>query len=214
MTRMETTGMASKEAAVRDWVRRKLGSLEHELRVARIAETLFRLTERFHGMGGAERRLLVLGALVHDVGRAVEDAGHERHGARMLTENTSLPLGEGERRRLAYLTRYHKGKVPEQGQDEILQVRDGGADAVINMRALLGLLRTADGLDGRATTVPPRLVISVRGREVVIRGYVHGSAELAAAELGRPKKLRLLQETLGIDVRVEWYSMDAVALVA
>jgi len=214
MTRIDSMGVAGKEAAVRDWVRRRLGSVEHELRVARVAETLFRLTERFHGMGGAERRLLLLGALVHDVGRVVEDAGHERHGARMLLENTSLPLGESERRRLAYLARHHKGRVPEEGEDGILQIRDGGADAGMKMRSLLGLLRTADGLDSRSMAAPPRLVISVRGRELVIRGYVHGSAEMAAGELGRPKKLRLMQESLGVDVRVEWYSMDAVALVA
>ncbi len=106
MTRLAITGMDArdsakgasretpKEALVRDWVRRKLGRIDHELRVARLARHLFELTHRWHGLGHAERRLLVLGSLVHDVGRAIEDKGHARHGARMILDSTGLPVNE------------------------------------------------------------------------------------------------------------------------
>ena len=54
---------------------------------ARLAESfgphsLFDLTRKRHGLDAAVRRLLTLGALVHDVGRAIEDKGHALHGAR------------------------------------------------------------------------------------------------------------------------------------
>jgi exopolyphosphatase/pppGpp-phosphohydrolase len=209
MSRIGTVGLAGKEAAVRDWVRRKLGAVDHEQRVARIAETLFSLTTPWHNLGGAERRMLVLGALAHDVGRAIEDEGHERHGARMLLENTSLPLGETERRRIAFLVRHHKGRVPDKGDESVLDPRLDGDDRDV-FRILLGLLRAADALDSR-WMVPPRLVLSIHGRELRIQGFVRSKLEAA---LGRPKKMRLMAETLRCAVNVEWHSMDAVALVA
>lgn len=209
MSRIAPLGLAGKEAALREWVRRKLGVVDHELRVARIAETLFFLTTRWHNLGGAERRTLVMGALVHDVGRSVEDEGHERHGTRMLLDDTSLPLGDTERRRIAFLVRHHKGRVPEKGEEAILDARLDAED-LERLRILLGLLRAADGLDSR-WRAPPRLVVSVHGRELRIQGFVRHKVE---ASLGRPKKMRLLAETLRCAVTVEWHCMDAVALVA
>ena len=204
------TDLVSRELHLREWVRRKLGGVGHELRVARVAEMLFHLTRRWHELGRGECRLLTMGALVHDVGRAEGEDGHAKAGARMVMENTSLPLTEGERRRLAFMARHHRGRVPEEGEECYL---DREADHGGVMRILLGLLRAADALDSR-TGEAPQLVATIRGRQMTIFGYVAGDAEAAAATLGRPKKFRLLEATLGCEVQMEWFSTDRLALVS
>lgn len=194
---------------VRDWVRRRLGSVAHELRVARVARMLFALTRRWHGLGAAECRLLTLGALVHDVGRCLGEKRHAQNGAAMILDEARLPLGEAERRRVAYLTRHHKGKVPATGEDAIL---DRAADDLRTMRILLAILRSADGLDSR-TAGGPNLVLSVRGRTMQIHGYVEMALAEAARLYGRPKKLALLEEVLECQVKTEWFPMESGLLV-
>src|SRR5262249_34567001 len=108
------------DIAVHEWVRRRLGNIEHELRVARVSEFLFDLTRRWHNLGRGELKLLKLSALVHDVGRSQRDKGHAKIGAKMIFESSSLSLSDVERRRLAFLTRYHRGNVPNAGEESFL----------------------------------------------------------------------------------------------
>ena len=209
-TSITDAGLVSKEILVREWVQRKLGGVAHERRVARKAEIFFQLTWRWHELGRADCRLLTLAALVHDVGRAEGDDAHEKSGARMLMENTSLPLTEAERRRLAFMTRHHRGRVPEVGAERYLNCN---FDDLRVMRTLLGLLRAADSLDSRSQG-GPQIVATVYGKVITIYGYVAGDAAVAAATLGKPKKFRLLESTLGCQVRTQWFSTDRLALVS
>ncbi len=65
-----TTPPVSREILVREWVRRRLGTVAHELRVARVAGMIFQLTKRWHGLTRAEQSAVAVddGAqLVHDV---------------------------------------------------------------------------------------------------------------------------------------------------
>jgi exopolyphosphatase/guanosine-5'-triphosphate,3'-diphosphate pyrophosphatase len=211
MSRITVMDVLSKEALVQAWVRRRLGGLGHETQVARLAGLLFDLTQRWHGLGKSERKLLTLAAWMHDVGRVVDDDGHEEHGAELIMNAASLPLGETERRRIAFLTRYHRGRLPEASDLEFLDERRG--DEVRTLHVLLGLLRAADGLDRRSME-PPQLVVTLRGRILRICGYVEGDVETARAKYGQKKKMRLLEETLECEVRTEWLRSEAVALVA
>ena len=170
---------------------------------------LFSLTRRWHKLGNAENRLLASGALVHDVGRMFGEKKHAHTGAQLIMDDSWLPLGEAERRRIAYLTRYHKGKVPVLGEDDLL---DRDADDVEAMRVLLGLLRAADGLDSRLLG-GPNLVLTLRGRVIQIHGYVEMEESEAARVYGRRKKLALLEESLDCQIRTEWFGVETGLLV-
>ncbi len=209
MSRLEAPILLDKQIIARDWVRRRLGSVAHELRVARVAKMLFSLTRRWHGLGAADCRLLVLGALVHDVGRCMGDKKHAYNGAQMVMKDKWLPLGESDRRRVAYLTRHHKGKVPAVGEDGIL---DSACDDLESMRILLALLRAADGLDSR-TQGGPNLVLTLHGRIVQIHGYVEMDVTEAGRLFGRGKKMALLEEALDCQVRTEWFSTEMGVLI-
>jgi exopolyphosphatase/guanosine-5'-triphosphate,3'-diphosphate pyrophosphatase len=204
----------SKQQSIRRWVRRRLGGdVAHERRVAEIATNLFDLTREFHPLGAADRRLLALAALVHDVGRSIDADGHEKHGAAMLLADDSLPITPAQRRALAYLTRHHRGGVPALTDDEILTVHDPRE----SLRTTLALLRAADALDGRSVQ-RPRLVFTLgRGGatpELRVTCYLDEESAKARKVYGRRKKFRLLEELLGVRVVVDVRLAEALSMVA
>ena len=191
------------------WARRQIGQIDHELRVERLALTLFALTRPLHRLGMAERNLLALAALVHDVGRSLEDADHEMHGAAMLQVAGDLPLTETERRRLMFLTRYHRGKVADAGCEDHLRP----ADDRVSLRILLALLRAADALDSRHLA-SPQIALSLCGRTLAITCYLRDVSPKALRKLGKKKKFLLLEETLKLRVAVDLLNVQEVELVA
>jgi exopolyphosphatase/pppGpp-phosphohydrolase len=201
---------ASRRVAVlRDWVHDHLGDVRHERRVAHIAVKLARIARPLHSLRPEHGRLLKMAALVHDVGRAKEKKDHPNLGARLILRRDKLPLSPFERRALAYLTRYHRGQVPEIGQDGILKPEDD-LDA---MRTLLAFLRAADAMDCRSLP-SPRLRIQLDGRQLrIVCGLVDDTSK-ARRVFSRRKKLRLLEEILDCDVRVEVRSAAKLAAVA
>jgi exopolyphosphatase/guanosine-5'-triphosphate,3'-diphosphate pyrophosphatase len=207
MERREPNNHIHEEAASR-WVQRRLGRIGHERRVTAIASILFDLMHNLHGLQPAHRRLLRLGAIVHDVGRSVDDRRHPTIGAEMLLEDSGLPINNPDRRRLAYLTRYHRGAVPEAGYDDILH----GGDGRKAMRRVLSLLRAADTLDNR-NIAPPRIVLALRGRKLRVTCFIETDCSRARRAFGRRKKFRLMEELLGCKVEVQIKQAEAVQAV-
>lgn len=196
--------------ALRRWVERRLGSVEHEDRVVEISARLVDLTWSLHDLTSSNRRILAMAAIVHDVGRHVDDDTHPVQGARMLLDpRTDLPLSGRERRMLAYLTRYHRGKVPAEGHDGILRPDDDHASLLL----ILAFLRAADALDSR-TMESPRLVCQMQGRRLRVVCYVNEDSAKARRIYRRRKKFRLLESILKCRVEVEVRVVEALQMVA
>jgi exopolyphosphatase/pppGpp-phosphohydrolase len=198
-----------KRAALEAWVKKHLGSISHELRVLHISGELVDLTLPLHSLSNAERHLLELATIAHDVGRSVDDDEHPAIGADMLLKDAALPISPAERRALAYLTRFHRGQVPAPGHDGILQ----GGDNQASLRQVLAFLRAADALDSRWLG-SPQLVMSLHRREVRINCYVAKDTPKIRRMFTRKKKFRLLEETLRCSVTLDLASTDALTLVA
>lgn len=180
------------------WAGRRLGNIEHERRVLEIAVALFDLARDLHGLSRTDKRLLCAAALLHDVGRSVDPAEHERIGAEMILSDPWLRLPADTRRRLAYLTLYHRGPVPELARDEILSA----ADDRRGLQKILALLRAADTLDSRSID-PPHLLFVRRGRQLRICCNVLSRPEKARKIFCRAKKYRLLEKTIRCAVQIE-----------
>jgi len=197
-----------KHHAMRRWVHRRLGTIEHEDRVVQIAGQLLRLTAGRHRLISADLRLLGLAAIVHDVGRSVNDETHPREGARMLLREPRLPINDDERRWLAYLTRYHRGSVPELGHDGMLRRSDPKARLFL----LLAFLRAADALDSRSAETP-QLDYSLQGRKLRVFCHLEDPTAKVCRVYTRRKKFRLLEELLHlrVDVRIVTKVGSAVA---
>ena len=187
------------------WVDSHLGSIVHEKRVARLALELFDLTRAQHGLTLEHRRILRMACLVHDVGRCKGDKNHEIRGAEMLLRDRALPLTPPERRVVAYLTRYHRGDVPDLGDDEILSRGDGRAASL----RLLALLCAADALDCRSLPSPD-LQLALHGDQLHIRCTVGSDVSITRARRAylREKKFRLVERVLGCRVSIKLRRTD------
>jgi len=185
------------EHAAAIYARRQLKRLDHEHRVLIIATKLFDLTQDLHELKPRDRRLLRLAALLHDIGRRFGEKDHPADGARMIEEDSYLPITARQRRSLSYLTRYHRGAVPRLGFDGIL--RDG--DGRKSLMTILALLRVADGLDSRQLD-PPTLAIALKGSRLLINCFVQSDLHRARKVFRRRKKFRLLEELLDLKVEV------------
>src|SRR6185503_6424979 len=98
----------------------RFGGSRHEKRVSAIALRLFDLLAPLHGLDNSYRNVLRIGALLHDAGRAFGADDHHMTGANMVMDDRSLDLTPCQRRCIAYLVRYHRGKVPASPKSEIL----------------------------------------------------------------------------------------------
>lgn len=191
------------------WAQRRLGKLDHERRVCAVASSLFDLTHSSHRLDPHEKRLLELAAVLHDVGRKLDVKHHPAMGSKMILADEWLPLSESDRRSVAYLTRYHRGAVPEAGFDEILT----SSESRRRLRIVLAILRAADALDGRQLQAP-RLVLARRGRKLFVTVYLEEDSAKARRFFKRRKKFRLFEELLNLKVVVEIRHAHAVHAVA
>ncbi len=200
---------SARERTIVRWVHRRLSCVRHEARVLTIADELFELLRPHHHLDRFERRMLRLGAMVHDIGRAVNDRRHPHIGCEMLLVDRGLPLSDVERRCLAYLTRYHRGAVPEIGFDDVLR----SGDPRRSMRIVLALLRAADSLDGRQHD-EPQVRIKLREGKLKVRCHLSTDCRRARKFFSRRKKFRLLEELLGVKVDLAVRDNAAVATAA
>lgn len=180
------------------WVRRRIGNIDHERRVSQIAGAFFDLTRDLHGLNRRLHWALLAASIAHDVGRSVDPKTHEQVGAEMILCDETLKLPPTARRWLAYLTLYHRGAIPSLGSDEVLRP----ADDRVGLRKVLGLLRAADTLDSRSID-PPRLLLMRKDRLVQVRCLLPHPSSRAEKAFCRPKKFRLMEETVGCTVDVE-----------
>ena len=194
------------QASLQRWVRKALGTIDHEMRVADIATDLVDVLGGVHQLGSEDLRLLRWAAIVHDVGRAVCDDTHPEEGAKLLRSEKSLPLSPVERRHLIYLTLYHRGKVPPLGRDDVLTAGDDHH----RLYHTLAMLRAADGLDNRGLGgkfhAPPRIVFGLTHRSPLRPSTLHVDCYLdqdsakARRVYRKRKKFRLLEEVLQVEV--------------
>jgi len=180
------------------WARRRLGNIDHEKRVFQIAGALFDMTGDLHELGRRARWSLSAAALMHDVGRSVDPEDHPAIGSEMILEDTDLGLPADVRRALAYLTLYHRGAVPDVGDDDILK----SSDDCEGLYKVLALLRAADTLDCRSID-PPRLLIVRRDRRLRVSCLLEKYTSRAEKAFQRRKKYRLLEETLDCKFEVQ-----------
>jgi exopolyphosphatase/pppGpp-phosphohydrolase len=203
------TAAAMDLRAIAHWASDYLDSLTHEHRVFRIASTLFDLTRDLHRLDPAARNLLRAAAIVHDVGRSVAKGDHESTGAQLVLRDKRLRVGDTDRRALAFLTLYHRGDVPDAGDERLVH----GDDDRETLRKILALLRAADALDSRSKE-SPRLVFGLKKKRLRVTCYLEESCPKTRRVYERRKKFRLLEEELGCTVEVDVRSADALKLVA
>jgi exopolyphosphatase / guanosine-5'-triphosphate,3'-diphosphate pyrophosphatase len=145
-TRAEWTGdpRAMRRESVLGLGRRCGFNESHACKVSRLAGTLFDGTASLHGLDTADRDLLEMGALVHDIGEHVSMDGHERHTAYLVQNGRLRGFSPDELSVLACLGRFHKRGSPKLSFEPFARLSPRDRNRVTKLTALL---QVADALD-------------------------------------------------------------------
>ncbi len=83
-------------------------NLDHCHHVKNLSLSLFDQMKEIHGMGAEERRLLAVGALLHDVGMYIDYYNHHKHGFYLALNARLNGLRNRERVMIAYIVGMHR----------------------------------------------------------------------------------------------------------
>lgn len=165
---------------------------EHAAQVTWLAGRIFDELEAEHGLGAAERELLLAAGVAHDVGWSISGTDHHKHSARIIEEMDLPEFSPRERWIIAALARYHSGALPQEEHRVFGRLDETDRELV---RLLAAILRVADGLDRTHAQVVREVTVrrGPEGLHVVVEASGGAEAELWAAR----KKADLWEEVYG-----------------
>ena len=120
-------------------------SARHNEQVQRLAISLFDQLTPLHRMGLPERRLLELGAVLHDIGHFINKKAHGKHGEYLVRNGKIGGLKGWRSDFVACLVRYHNPKSDPDLDHKLYASLDPLRRRQV--RVLTAILRVAEGLD-------------------------------------------------------------------
>ena len=116
----------------------------HSVHVARLAGQLFDQLSPTHGLGPRDRRLLIVAAVLHDIGDFVSLKGHHKHSLYIISRSELSGFSPREMFLVANIARYHRKSGPSIRHAEFAHLTSADRERV---RRLAAILRIADALD-------------------------------------------------------------------
>jgi exopolyphosphatase/guanosine-5'-triphosphate,3'-diphosphate pyrophosphatase len=169
----------------------------HALHTRHLALRLFDDLAPLHGLGGADRELLALASLLHDIGHSVDVRRHHKHTYTLIREADLAGLAGARKEIVALVARYHRKAAPRMKHPPFAGL---SRDERRIVRVLAAILRVADGLDRSHS----QAVVDVRARvaddRVVLE--VVSSRISTLDEIGAEGRKSLLEAVLGRRIEI------------
>ena len=175
----------------------------HAETAAALALRLFDQTVELHWFGPAERELLELAAIVHNVGLFISHAAHHKHTYYVVRHSEQLTgFTERERELLALIARYHRKSHPNPKHPEFAQLGEQDQEMV---RTLAGLLRIGIGLDRSHRGLVRDVEVSVdeEDKRLTITAVAAPDADVTLELYSAGERSTLLADVLDVEVRIE-----------
>lgn len=169
----------------------------HARQVTRMSLAIFDALEGLHNLTGADRRILLAAAMLHDVGKVVATRKHHRH-SHYLIRHADLPgLTQHEVKLTALVARYHRSTRPKRSHK-----RYGKLDSADRKRVktLTALLRVGDALDQEHAQQVTDVRISQDDDHITLQVYSRRQGVLE--EWSFKRKGKLFERVFGRDLRV------------
>ncbi len=116
----------------------------HSITVSEFSLTIFDNLKKVHGFSRRERLYLELASILHDIGKFVNNKGHNKISADVILDTNIIGLSQRERTIVANIARYHSYEVPSNEHYHYGLLND--ADK-ITVSKLSAIIRIADALD-------------------------------------------------------------------
>ncbi|MGH9154736.1 MAG: HD domain-containing protein [Acidimicrobiales bacterium] len=193
-----------RRGSVNDLGRRCNWREDHARQVARLAVMLFDRTRPLHRLGDHHRELLEYAGLLHDIGEHISSESHHKHTAYLIEHGRLRGFTPEEITVLTTLGRYHRQGEPKSSFEPWAALEPERREEV---RALLALLRLADGLDRGHAGAVQSLEVELGAESVRI--HVRADDDTDLDLWGGRRKRRLFEQVF--DRRVEIDQRPAIA---
>jgi exopolyphosphatase/guanosine-5'-triphosphate,3'-diphosphate pyrophosphatase len=120
------------------------GSNDHGKQVAKLALKLFDATAPVLGLPKSSRELLEFGALLHDIGHAIDHDRHNRHSYYLIKNAELFGFDTDEIEVIAQAARGHRKQAPKLDSPDLKSLSPAKRRVI---RGLAAILRVADALD-------------------------------------------------------------------
>ncbi|NTU86380.1 MAG: HD domain-containing protein, partial [Chloroflexales bacterium] len=121
----------------------------HARQVADLAMALFDAVAQRYSLPAAQRRLVEIGGLLHNVGLTTDPPAHHLVGRDIVLRHAIEDLTPRERALVACMVAFHRKKVRPQLEPAYLALGKKGQREALQLAAIL---RVADGLDYAQST--------------------------------------------------------------
>jgi exopolyphosphatase/guanosine-5'-triphosphate,3'-diphosphate pyrophosphatase len=138
---------------------------EHAQTVAKFAVALFDATKKLHKLGTAERTMLEVSALLHDIGYYIGTTDHNKNSFYLIKASPLVGVNDSEKAIIALVTRYHSRSLPKPSHKEFMELAPKRRRIVMKLAAIL---RLAEALDREHSNRVDSLKVTVRKRKVVL----------------------------------------------
>jgi exopolyphosphatase/guanosine-5'-triphosphate,3'-diphosphate pyrophosphatase len=170
---------------------------KHGEHVAELAMRLFDVLQEDHGLGGRERLMLRVAALLHDIGVFISVRAHHRHSQYVIAASQIFGLSNEETAIVGNIARYHRRGMPQ--KSHLPYVALDRQDRVV-VNKLAAILRLANALDAEHLQKVTTLRIARRDRRYVLD--IEGTGDLTMELLAASARADLFAEVFGQDLVV------------
>jgi exopolyphosphatase/guanosine-5'-triphosphate,3'-diphosphate pyrophosphatase len=181
---------AAKLMGARYWV-----DESHAERVSDLSLRLFRELHREHALDQRYALLLQIAALLHEVGRFVNDRSHHKHSMYIVMNSDLFGLSKHDLTLIGLVTRYHRRAMPQTYHEEYTSLSREDRLIVLKLSAIL---RIADALDRRRQQPLEKIRFSREADNFVIT--VDEPADLMLETVALKEKANLFQQIFGMGV--------------
>jgi len=170
----------------------------HATQVDRLSSMLFDKLLPVHELGPADRQLLRIAALLHDIGDFISSAAHHKHTQYIIEHTDLMGLSEDERKVVACVARYHRRAMPNTKHTLFKKLTPADRRRV---RKLASILRLADALDRGHRSKVRTIDVTIEDEEIVIEPK--GAGDLSLEVWTARRKAELFEKTFATRARFE-----------
>ena len=168
--------------------------VEHGELVSEYSNMIFDKLKKLHGLGGRDKILLTIAALLHDVGKSVNDLDHNFISYEIVRRLNLVGLTQKEQEIIALICRYHSGKSPGLEEPNYVNLDSGTR---VRVSKLTSMLRLADALDRSSTRIKYKS-LDVKLCESALHVTGQTSEYVALEEWTFKEKSGFFEEVFGI----------------
>ncbi len=176
---------------------------KHARHVASLAASLFDQLKPLHGLSGADRKILLVAAILCNIGQVVSHQGHHKHSLYLIS-NSELPsFSQNEMLLVANVARYHRKAHP---QPHHLAFAALSPEEQERVTKLASILRIADSLDREHTQRVTSVNVMIADNDVSL--WLDGTAGLLLEGWTLKQKANLFSKLFGRGISLRFLGED------